>query len=256
MIIYKRFWSLSSVSSLNSHWPCRIVKEKPTFYTQIAAKKGDDIIFEKFQKLGAADLPSVWPSVVVLQRNQSPLLVHQVVPGLGQLCQVGQQRTQIVELSLLVVTFSAEDLHQLRQTNLLLEDLKKQQNTSSLIWFWWPGRHCGPVWNQQLTESSWDPPWTQSCRSFYGGSGWTGWSRSDQRTGTLDPEASLTTPEELWHLPPKPGWDTTKNTCNLFVWIHNISEGWHFFLFWFICQMSVITTASLRQLSYLSITHQ
>lgn len=58
------------------------------------------------------------------QCHQSPVLVHQVVPGLRQLRQVGQQRSQVVEFSLLVVTFSAEDVNQLSQTNLLLQLLK------------------------------------------------------------------------------------------------------------------------------------
>lgn len=66
------------------------------------------------------------------QCNQSPVLVHHVGSGLGQLCQVGQHRTQVVELSLLVVTFSTEDVHQLCHTNPVLEELKQQTNTSSL----------------------------------------------------------------------------------------------------------------------------
>lgn len=75
---------------------------------------------------------SLSPSVLVLQCNQSPVLVHHVVSGLGQLRQVGQQRTQVVELRHFVVTFSTEDLHQLSQTKPLLEDLKQQRHTSSL----------------------------------------------------------------------------------------------------------------------------
>lgn len=71
-------------------------------------------------------------SVHVLQCNHSPVLVHHVVSGLGQLRQVGQQRTQVVELRRFVVTFSTEDLHQLSQTKPLLEDLKQQRHTSTL----------------------------------------------------------------------------------------------------------------------------
>lgn len=67
----------------------------------------------------------------------SPVLVQDVASGLRQLCQVGQQRSQVVELCPLVVTFSAEDLHQLGQTNFLLEDLKHHSNILSLI-----TRHC------------------------------------------------------------------------------------------------------------------
>lgn len=68
-----------------------------------------------------------------LQRYQSPVLVHDVVSGLRQLRQVGQQRTQVVKLRLLVETFSAEDLHQLSEADLLLQDLKHQRNPSTLI---------------------------------------------------------------------------------------------------------------------------
>lgn len=198
------------------------------------------INFEKLHKLWDADLPFVWPSVFVLQCNHSPVLVHHVASGLRQLCQVGQQRTQVVELSFLVVTFSTEHLHQLRQTNPLLDDLKQQGKLSSLtIQHFDQGStrstcsdgqrgsvdlngisislKYGGVLRALSVKTSLvtfldASPWKQSCRSFYGGSGWTRWCRSDQRTGTLDPEGSLTTLEECWHLSPKPGWDTTKNT--------------------------------------------
>lgn len=74
------------------------------------------------------------PSVFVLQRNpSSPFLVHHVASGLRQLRQVGQQRTQVVELCCLVVIFSTKDLHQLSQTRPLLEDLKPQRRSLSLM---------------------------------------------------------------------------------------------------------------------------
>lgn len=55
----------------------------------------------------------------------TPVLVHHEFPGLRKLCQVGQQRCQIVELCMLVVTFGTENVHQLEQANLLLKDLEK-----------------------------------------------------------------------------------------------------------------------------------
>lgn len=88
----------------------------------------------QLQHAGAAAEPKdvvVWTLVLVLPCNQSPLLVHNVVPGLRQLCQVGQQRTQVVELCFVVVTFSAEDLDQFSQTNILLEDLKQHRDILS-----------------------------------------------------------------------------------------------------------------------------
>lgn len=55
----------------------------------------------------------------------TPVLVHNEVSGLMELRQVGQQKGQIVELCMLVVTFSAEYVHQLQQTNLLLQNLEE-----------------------------------------------------------------------------------------------------------------------------------
>ena len=56
-----------------------------------------------------------------------------------------------MELRLFVVTFGAEDLHQLSHTNSLLEDLKQGRNTSSHL------VDCsdGLVWDEQLTDSWW-----------------------------------------------------------------------------------------------------
>lgn len=55
----------------------------------------------------------------------TPVFVHNEVSGLRELRQVGQQRGQMVELCMLVETFSAEYVHQLRQTNLLLKNLEE-----------------------------------------------------------------------------------------------------------------------------------
>lgn len=68
------------------------------------------------------------------QWNQSPVLVHQVVSGLRQLRQVGQQRTQVVQFSVLIVTFSTEDLNKLRHTDVLLQHLKQKQFVSHYPW--------------------------------------------------------------------------------------------------------------------------
>lgn len=54
-----------------------------------------------------------WETQISPLCNQSPVLVHDVVPGLGQLGQVGQQRAEVVELRLLVEIFGAEYFHQL-----------------------------------------------------------------------------------------------------------------------------------------------
>ena len=62
-----------------------------------------------------------------------------------------------MELRLFVVTFGAEDLHQLSHTNSLLEDLKQGRNTSSHLVDCSDGlrRLYGLVWDEQLTDSWW-----------------------------------------------------------------------------------------------------
>lgn len=91
----------------------------------------------------------------------------------------------------------------------------------------------------RLTFLAW-PPWTESCRSSDGGSSWTGWCRSDQRTGTLDPWGSSATLGELWHLSAAPDerwWETdTWRQC------HVMSEDCAVSLACFIYQISKLIT--------------
>lgn len=114
-----------------------------------------------------------WETQISPLCNQSPVLVHDVVPGLGQLGQVGQQRAEVVELCLLVEIFGAEYFHQLSQTDPLLEDLKRQRNTSSLTiphfdlrhFFLWPESLCTGsaahyyMWSQAVWVRTSFNPW-------------------------------------------------------------------------------------------------
>ena len=178
--------------------------------------------------------------------DQSPVLVHDVVPGLGQLGQVGQQGAEVVELRLLVEIFSAEDFHQLSQTDPLLEDLKRHKNTSSLTishfdlghLFLWPESLCTGsaahlyMWSQAVWVKTLENPWNISISitlktvlqvllwrlrldrmvQIWSENGYSGSSRFFKNTGRI-----LTSATKTW-------MTRKKDTCNMFDLINTKSS--------------------------------